>query len=55
MGQLIDDLAEEDNKDTPLWFSGVIDIHSRKVVNVNIGRRTKFERSTSYDDNQNKH
>lgn len=55
MEQLIDDLAEEDNKDTPLWFSGVIDIHSGKVVNVNIGRRTKFERSTSYDDNQKQH
>jgi hypothetical protein len=46
MGQLIADLAEEENNDTPLWFSGIIDVHTGKVINITIGRRTKFELPT---------
>jgi hypothetical protein len=40
MGRLIDDLAEGEDKDTPLWFSGEIDRHTGKVINAAIGRRT---------------
>jgi hypothetical protein len=38
MGRLIDDLAEVEDKDTPLWFSGEIDRHSGNVINARIGR-----------------
>jgi predicted aconitase with swiveling domain len=33
MGRLIDDLAEVEDNDTPLWFSGEIDRHTGKVIN----------------------
>jgi hypothetical protein len=40
MGRLIDDLAEWEDRDTPLWFSGEIDRHTGKVINAAIGRTT---------------
>jgi hypothetical protein len=45
MGRLIEDLAEEEEKETPLWFSGEIDRHSGKVINVRIGRRTIYHQA----------
>jgi hypothetical protein len=42
MGRLIEDLAEEEEKETPLWFSGEIDRHSGKVIEARIGRRTIY-------------
>jgi hypothetical protein len=36
MGRLIDDLAEWEDRDTPLWFSGEIDRHTGKVINAAI-------------------
>jgi hypothetical protein len=45
MGRLIDDLAEEENKDAPLWFSGVIDRHSGQVINAIMGRRTTYHQA----------
>ena len=42
MGRLIDDLAEDEDKDAPLWFSGVIDRHSGQVIKAIIGRTTTY-------------
>jgi hypothetical protein len=45
MGRLIDDLAHEEDKDAPLWFSGVINTHTGKVINATIGRRTAYHQA----------
>jgi hypothetical protein len=45
-GQLIDDLGEEeDSKENPVWFSGIIDRYSGRVISTAIGRRTTTEQA----------
>ena len=47
--QLLDDLTE-DRKDSPVWISGILDIHSGSVIGASVGRRRKLINNLPYSD-----